>query len=101
MVKALRSPTGLLGSLLLLAGCVVATPAPVVVRTPPPAPAAQVEVVPAPLGPAYVWVPGQWVWRGPRHGYVWIPGRYVIPTQPGWIWVPAHWDARPGGYVWV
>jgi hypothetical protein len=99
MTNRWASPT-LVGCLLVLAGCVVATPVPVM-TAPPLAPPPQVEVVPVPPGPAYVWVPGHWGWRGPRYGYVWVPGRYVVPAHPGWVWVPGHWAPRPGGYVWV
>lgn len=86
-------------ALLVAVGCVIQEP--VVVRTPPPAPPPQTEVVPAQPGPAYVWVPGHWAWRGPRQGYVWVAGHYAVPQTPGYVWVPGHWIARPGGYVWV
>ncbi len=89
----------LAGALLVLAGCVVADP--VVVRTPPPVPPPQVEGVPAAPGPAYVWVPGHWAWRGPYRGYVWIGGHYATPVQPGYVWVPGAWAPGPSGYVWV
>ena len=68
---------------------------------PPPPPPAQVEVVPATPGPAYVWVPGYWGWRGPRRGYAWVPGGYAVPAQPSYQWVPGYWAPRPGGWVWV
>jgi hypothetical protein len=87
------------GALLALAGCVVEQP--VVVRQPPPVPATQVEVVPAPPGPTHVWVPGHWAWRGPRRGYVWVPGRYALPAHPGYVWIPGHWAQGPAGWVWV
>ncbi|MGH7321451.1 MAG: YXWGXW repeat-containing protein [Candidatus Rokuibacteriota bacterium] len=93
--------TSLVGTLLVLAGCVVAPPPGPVVAAPPPAPVPQVEVTPPSPGPPYVWVAGHWVWRGPQHGYQWIPGRYVTPVQPGYLWVPGRWVPRPGGYVWV
>src|SRR5437588_164479 len=41
---------------LLLSGCVVAEPRPVVVAAPPPPPPVQAEVVPVPPAPGYVWV---------------------------------------------
>ena len=92
-------PFSLVGALLLLAGCFVAEP--VVVRTPPPAPAPPAEFVPAAPSPAYLWLPGHWAWRGPRYGYVWVGGHWAVPHQPGWEWVTGHWAPRPGGYVWV
>ena len=92
-----RALAGLL--FLLAAGCVVAQP--VVVRTPPPLPAPQTEAVPAQPGPAYVWVPGHWAWRGPHRGYVWMDGHWAMPQAPGYAWVPGHWEPRPGGYFWI
>lgn len=89
----------LAGALLVLAGCVVAEP--VYVQTPPPAPAAQLEVVPAPPGPAYVWVPGYWAWRGPHRGYLWVPGHYTVPAGPGYVWAPGHWAPGPRGHIWI
>src|SRR5262249_1588152 len=81
-------------------GCVVAEPAGPIVATPPPAPPpAQVEVVPVTPGPAYVWVPGHWGWRG--GGYVGVPGAYAITAQPGWGWVAPPWAPPPGGWVGV
>jgi hypothetical protein len=85
-------------ALFLATGCVVAEPA--VHPHPPPAPPAPVEVVPVAPGPAYVWIPGHWAWRGRHAGYVWVAGRYTV-TQPGHVWVPGHWAPRPGGHVWV
>ncbi len=84
--------------LLFFTGCVVA---PAAVESPPPTPPAQAEVAPPTPGPAYVWVPGHWAWRGPYRGYVWIPGHWTIPGQAGYMWVPGHWERGPGGYLWV
>jgi WXXGXW repeat (2 copies) len=81
----------------LLAGCIVAEPP--VVAAPPPPPAVQVEAPPASPGPAYVWVPGHWVWR--RRGYVWAPGFWAVPAAPGYVWAPGHWAPRGGGFVWI
>ena len=99
-VRALRSGVMALIVGVVVSGCVVAEPTGPVVATPPPAPPpAQVEIVPVAPGPAYVWVPGHWGWRG--GGYVWVPGAYAIPAQPGWVWVAPHWAPRRGGWVWV
>lgn len=87
------------GLLLVVTGCVVYSPP--VVDAPPATPPAQVEAAPPTPGPAYVWVPGHWAWRGPRRGYHWIPGHWTVPPQPGRVWVPGHWAPGPGGHVWV
>src|SRR5207248_1121022 len=84
---------------LLLSGCVVAQPRPMVVATPPPPPPVQAEVVPVPPAPGYIWVAGHWAWRG--RNYVWVPGHYAVPAQPGYVWVAPHWAPRGGGWVWV
>ncbi len=84
---------------LWLAGCVVEPRA--VIAQPPPPPPAPTETVPVAPGPAYVWVPGHWAWRGPHRGYVWVPGRYLVPAQPGYVWVPGRWAPGPAGWVWV
>ena len=95
-----RAGRVLCGALLLFTtSCVVREQ--VVVRTPLPPPAPRVEVVPVTPGPAYVWVPGHWAWRGPERGYVWVAGHYAVPKAPGYVWVPGRWAARPGGYVWM
>jgi WXXGXW repeat (2 copies) len=99
LVSHRRLALSLLGGLLLGAGCIVAEPGPM--PSPPAAPPPQAEVAPPAPGPAYVWVPGHWAWRGRRWGYVWVPGRYAVPAQPGYVWMPAHWAPGPNGYVWV
>ena len=63
----------------------------------PPAP--QVEYIPVPPGPEYVWTPGYYTWRG--GAYVWIGGCYVHRPYHGAVWVGGHWGHRPHGYVWV
>jgi hypothetical protein len=74
-----------------------AAPAPttVVVQQAPPAP--QVEYIPVPPGPEYVWTPGYYTWRG--GAYVWIGGCYVHRPYHGAVWVGGHWGHRPHGYV--
>jgi len=71
MIKALA----VIGTALILGGCIVATPPPprraVIVTPPPPAPAAPAEVVPPAPGPGVVWVPGHYAWNGAA--YVWRP----------------------------
>ncbi|HET8576057.1 MAG TPA: hypothetical protein VFO18_03080 [Methylomirabilota bacterium] len=99
-MKRLRLRRTLLGAGagLLLAGCVVAEPVPVVVRTPPPAPPPRVEVVPVQPVPGHVWVQGHWAWR--NGAYAWVPGHWEA-TRPDFVWVPGHWAPRAGGYVWI
>src|SRR5579862_8729437 len=43
-------------------------------------PAPRVEVIPAPPGAGYNWVPGHWAWRGAA--WVWIPGHHVRGVVP-------------------
>jgi hypothetical protein len=87
--------------LLFLAAAGCATYEPVMVAAPPPVPPPQAEVVPVQPGPAYVWVPGHWAYRGPRRGYIWVPGYWAVPHAPGYVWVQGYWAPRPGGYVWI
>ncbi|MDB6058025.1 MAG: 17 kDa surface antigen [Verrucomicrobiales bacterium] len=61
-------------------------PEPVVTAAPPPAP--QQEVIVASPGPGYVWVGGEWVWRG---RWVWAPGHWVSGPRPGAVWVGGVW----------
>ncbi len=86
--------------LFFLTGCVVET-VPVPVEAPPLTPPAQVEIIPTSPGPAYIWVPGHWAWRGPRRGYVWLPGHWTLPVQPGYVWELGHWEPGPSGYLWI
>ncbi len=94
MKKLIKHLLLVVGLLPALTGCV--TPTPVVVREAPPPPA--VDVVVAPPGPRYVWVPGYWSWQG---RWVWVPGRWQIAPYPTAVWVPGHWAQRGEGYVWV
>jgi hypothetical protein len=77
-------------------------------------PAARVEVIPAPPGAGYNWVPGHWAWRGAH--WEWIPGHHilgvvparpaevveVIPVRPspGHLWVKGHHVFEGGAWVW-
>jgi len=62
-------------------------------------PAAQVEVVPASPGPAYVWTPGFYVWGG--GGYAWRGGRWVVPPAGYRTWHPGSWARGPNGHHWT
>jgi hypothetical protein len=75
------------------ANSAAAAPEQVTVSTPPPAPPVETVVV-AP-GPGYVWVGGEWVWRG---RWVWSPGRWVYGPRPGAVWIGGGWVHGPHGY---
>jgi WXXGXW repeat (2 copies) len=76
-------------------------------------PAPRVEVIPAPPGAGYNWVPGHWAWQG---GWVWIPGHHirgvvpampaelveVVPARPGaeYYWVKGHHVWEGNRWVW-
>jgi hypothetical protein len=65
-----------------------------------PAPPATIEVgpnVPAP-SPDYIWMPGCWVWAGPR--YAWRPGYWAV-GRADWDWVPPHYVWTPRGHIFV
>src|SRR5437899_810995 len=68
----------------------------VLVTEAPPAPPPEVIVVRP--GPAFVWVPGWWTWRG---RWVWTGGHWVIGPHPRAVWVPGHWHKQGSGYVWA
>ena len=67
-----------------------------VITTSPPAP--QVEIVGAPPGPEYVWVPGCWEWRG---RWVWTGGRWAMGPHPHAAWIPGRWVRRGHDWVWI
>ena len=95
---------GALSALPLVDCYVEARTAPVTEETtfevaPPPAPAAEVEVVPVAPGPEFVWVAGYHRWNG--HHYVWIRGRYERRPHGRAHWAPAHWEVRGRVHVWV
>ncbi|HZT23913.1 MAG TPA: YXWGXW repeat-containing protein [Verrucomicrobiae bacterium] len=70
-----------------------ATSTTVVVQEPPPPPPAETVVV-APA-PGYVWIDGEWVWRG---HWVWVAGHWA-PPPPGYhIWVHGYWYHGPRGW---
>src|SRR5579862_8813400 len=89
---------------LALGGCVVVPAGPdyayanAPYATLPP-PTAQVEVVPASPGGAYVWTPGFWFWGG--GAYSWRGGRWVVPPAGYHTWRPGYWSAGPRGHHWT
>lgn len=68
-----------------------------VVTTRPEPPATAVVVRPAAPRPDYVWVDGEWIWRGGR--YVYTNG-YWAPPRRGHAWVGGHWERRGNGWYW-
>lgn len=64
-----------------------------VVAQPPPRPPVETVVV-AP-GPGFVWVGGDWQWRG---RWVWMAGGWVMPPYPRAVWVGGHWSHGPHGW---
>ena len=70
-----------------------AQPTEVVVQQAPPAPPVETVVV-AP-GPGYVWVAGDWVWRG---SWVWVGGYWVYPPHPHAVWVVGGWHHGSRGW---
>ena len=65
-----------------------------VVTPPPPAPPEDAVVLPSP-GPTYVWVGGEWEWRGQ---WVWRSGHWASPPYPRANWVHGYWIAGPHGW---
>ena len=59
----------------------------------PPAPPTETVVV-AP-GPGYVWVPGEWDWRG---RWVWVTGYWAFPPYPRAVWIDGYWTHGPYGW---
>lgn len=78
----------------VVAGPVVGTE--VIVTQAPPPPRNEVVVVSP--GPAYVWIPGAWVWQG---RWVWEGGRWSVPPRPGGVWVSHRYVYRGGTHVYV
>jgi hypothetical protein len=64
---------------------------------PPPTP--QREIIVERPTPAYVWLPGYWMWQGER--YVWMAGHWEIPPRANVAWVPPRWEWRGRRYVFV
>jgi YXWGXW repeat-containing protein len=100
----------------LLAGCIVAAPAPRVYAPPPPPPPppayetpgdeAQAAEAPPPLPEypqppcpveGYLWTPGYWAYA--PAGYYWVPGTWVQPPRVGVLWTPGYWGFVGGVYA--
>ena len=63
-----------------------------VAQQPPPP---RVETVVVTPGPGYVWIGGEWIWRG---GWVWVGGHWAYPPYPGAIWVHSTWNRGARGW---
>lgn len=59
---------------------------------PPPAPSETVIVAP---GPDFVWILGEWSWRG---RWVWLGGHWIQRPFPRASWVPGAWVHGRHGY---
>jgi len=55
-----------------------------------------VYVRPVPPHPGWVWVDGDWYWRGGR--YVYRQGYWAEPR--GRVWIGGGWEHRGHGYYW-
>ena len=69
----------------------------VIVEDPAPPPP-QVEVIPIAPDPTYVWIGGNWEWRG---RWVWFVGHWAPRPHPGAVWVQGRWGHRGHDRVWV
>jgi len=67
-----------------------------VVTTRPEPPAAVVVRPPAPR-PGYVWIDGEWIWRGGH--YVYQRGYWAEPRR-GHAWVAGRWERHGNGWTW-
>jgi WXXGXW repeat (2 copies) len=70
----------------------------VIVNQPVNPPPLQAEVVPASPDPTFIWIAGNWEWRG---RWVWISGRWAPPPRPDAVWVRGRWVRRHHRYIWV
>jgi hypothetical protein len=57
---------------------------------PPPEPVVQPR-------PGFIWVPGNYEWRGDQ--YVWLAGRWE-PGRPSEAWHPGRWERHGNHWVW-
>jgi hypothetical protein len=80
-------------ALLAVAGCER------LVRVPLAPPPLNVEAVPQPPGPNYVWIPGRWVWDQRYAAWTWKRGFHSWKPAHASGYQPGHWARR--GYYWV
>jgi len=102
----------IVAALPLFAGCVerqvVYRDRPVYAQPPPPQaevvadapapPPPQVEVVPVAPDPTFLWIGGNWEWRG---RWVWAGGHWGPRPHPGAVWVRGGWEMHGHRRVWV
>jgi hypothetical protein len=48
-------------------------------------------------GHGYIWVTGEWQWRGGK--YYWKEGYWQV-ARPGRTWKPGYWESSQKGYKW-
>lgn len=77
--------------LIFISGC---GPSAMVVRERPEPPYYVRPVAPA---PGYVWIDGNWMWRGNQ--YVYKQGYWAAP-RPGIRYSPGHWQRKRKGWIW-
>jgi hypothetical protein len=87
-----RRASGLLFSVLLIAGVAAQAQVSWSITIGPPPPI--YEAVPM-LPQGYVWAPGYWAWNNDSH--VWVRGRSIM-QRPGYRWEPDRWEQRGNGY---
>jgi len=68
----------------------------IVVQEAPPAPI--VETISVCPGPAFLWVPGAWVWEG---RWVWARGHWARHPRAHAVWVPHRYEYRNGAHVFI
>jgi hypothetical protein len=51
-----------------------------------------VKVRPVAPSPRYIWIDGEWNWRGGR--YVWTDGYWMMPRQ-GMVWIGGQLETSP------
>jgi len=64
--------------------------------TPPPP--LRTEYYGRPPGAGYVWIQGNWAYRG--NNYVWTQGRWDRPPRGRREWRPGYWEHRGNRYQW-
>lgn len=69
----------------------------VIIKVRPAAPAMRAR--PAIPGPKYVWVNGDYTYRGNQ--YVYNDGYWAVPPASRTHWVDGRWKHRRGGWVWI
>ncbi len=74
----------------VLNGCVAT------IETEPPPP--RVEVIGAAPAPGYVWIGGNWAWKG---AWVWQAGRWEAPPSHDAVYIHGYWRHGSTGYSYM